>query len=160
MADSSTTIAVAWRIQVVLDRSVITEVISRILPVLYNHPQQSRRFPQMQSLGHRGPDGRQWHNLLILVATVSLAVSLATRFVVPITSQTPAVKSVSRCLVQPQHQRLNRDAVQWAAPVQVSEYVEHVTFYPRVAPSESRFTIQFFDDSRYNRPPPSSPFLL
>ena len=160
MPDSGTTIAVDRRIQVMLGRSVITEVISRILSVLYNLPKQSTRFSQMQSLGHCGPNGRQWRWLLILIATLSLGVSLATRFAVPITSRTDVVKSVSRCLIQPQRQRLNRDAVQWAAPVQVSEYVEHVIFYPRLTPSESRFTIQFFDDSQHNRPPPSSPFSL
>lgn len=97
--------------------------------------------------------------LLIVIAIFSLAVSLATRFVIPTTSHTRTVKSVSRCLVEPQRQRLNRDAVQWAAPVLASAFVEPVV-YPPVAPPEPQLAIQFFDDSTYNRPPPSLAFLL
>lgn len=109
----------------------------------------------MRILGHRSTDGRGWRGLLIVVAICSLTISLATRFVIPASSQIHTAKAVSRCLVEPQRQRLNRDAVQWAAPVQVSALAEPIIVYPRLAPPEPQVAIQLFDDSPYNRPPPS-----
>lgn len=114
----------------------------------------------MRILGQRSSEGRVWRGLLIVVAVLSLTVSLATRFVIPSSSPTHTVKAVSRSLVEPQRQRLNCDAVQWSAPVQVSAFADLVVFYSRVAPSEPEVTTHIFDDSPYNRPPPSLAFSL
>lgn len=110
----------------------------------------------MEKLRVRSADGQVWRGLLILIATLSLTVSLATRFVIPASSPTHTVKAVSRSLVEPQRQRLNRDAVQWAAPVQTSAFAEPSIVIRRVTPSEPQLTLRCFDHSPYNRPPPSS----
>lgn len=138
----------------------ITEVTFKALLVLYNRPKRSKRLPYMQILGQRSSEGRAWRALLIVVAVLSLTISLTTRFVIPTTSQVLTVKAVSRNLVEPQRQHLNCDAVQWSAPVQASAFAEFVVFYSRVAPPEPQVATQFFDDSSYNRPPPSIVFSL
>jgi len=109
----------------------------------------------MRMLEQRSENGRAWRGLLIAVAVLSLTISLTTRFVLPASSTIHSVKSVSRCLTEPQKQHLNCDAVQWAAPAQASAFAELVILYPRVAPTEPQVATQFFDNSPYNRPPPS-----
>ena len=121
---------------------------------------ESEANRNMRLLRHRSTDGRRWRSLLTIVAVLSLTVSLATRFAVPAASPNHTVRSVTRCLVEPQRQRLNRDAAQWAAPVIVSAFAGPVILYSRVAPPEPQLAIHSFDDSPYNRPPPSLNFLL
>lgn len=133
----------------------ITEVIFKAFLVLYNRRKRIKRLPYMRILGQRSREGRVWRGLLIVVAILSLTISLTTRFVIPASSPIHTVKSVSRSLTDPQRQHLNCDALQWSAPVQASTFADLVVFYSRVAPLEPQVATQFFDDSSYNRPPPS-----
>lgn len=95
-------------------------------------------------------------SLLIVLAVFCLMVSLATRYTMPATSQAHAVNSVSRCVVQPHTQRLNRDAAQWSAPVAVSSFEPAIVLYAHLAPATARFTTRLFEEIPYNRPPPPS----
>jgi hypothetical protein len=138
----------------------ITEVTFKVLLVLYNRPKRIKRLPYMRILEQRSREGRVWRGLLIVVAVLSLTISLATRFVVPATSPIHTVKTASRSLTDPQRQHLNCDAVQWSTPVQTAAFADLVVFYSRLAPTEPQIATQFFEDSSYNRPPPSIAFPL
>src|SRR5580700_6864 len=116
--------------------------------------QQNNSDCTMHLLKHHGVS-RAWRTLLIVVAVLSLTVSVATRFTVTATSQTQGVSSVTQSIVQPHRQRLNRDAAQWVAPVIISIFASLVISYSRNAPPQPRFAIYLSDDSPYNRPPPS-----
>jgi hypothetical protein len=109
---------------------------------------------------HCGFGKRDWRGVAIFIVVCSLTFCLATRFWVPSTSSSHAAKSVDRRPVEPKRQHLDRDATQWVAPSSSFSIIEPA------APGAHLFTDgpllpqHVFSDSSYNRPPPSSGYLL
>lgn len=93
-----------------------------------------------------------WCVLVILLAIFALTASLATRTSVPTDFHDTTVQSVS---AQAMRQHLDGDAVQWVAPTPVLTLLQAPSFYPRVAPAGPPLSHLLFDESLYNRPPPS-----
>jgi len=52
-------------------------------------------------------------------------------------------------------QHMDRDAVHWVAPVPSLRFLLPVTYYPKFAPAGPPLPAALFDQSLYNRPPPS-----
>src|SRR5580704_126609 len=101
-----------------------------------------------------------WRGALVVVAICSLTFSLATRFWVLPTSQSHTVRSAERQSVESGRQRLEQDAAQWVAPTSdfsIVEFVSHPSSPIPDGPPLPKFAVS---DSLYNRPPPSSQFLL
>jgi hypothetical protein len=93
-----------------------------------------------------------WRVLIVVVAIGGLTVSLATRtFRLTI----PHVITVQSNAQQPMRQHLDRDAVPWIPPYPVLTTLQVPTFYPPVAPVAPPIPGTVFDESFYNRPPPS-----
>jgi len=115
----------------------------------------------MQRLKYRRANGLRWRGVLIAVTICSLTLSVATRFWAPYTSHSSStVTSTDRRAAEPLRQHLDRDATQWVAPVAALCIVEPTAIGTRVAPARTILPTRLFSDSLYNRPPPSSPFLL
>jgi hypothetical protein len=114
----------------------------------------------MRLLKQPGISEYNWRGVLIVVAICSLTVSLATRFYTPFSSKGHVVRAVERRSAEPKRQHLDRDATHWVAPVasftllEPSAVLHHVTFTGPLLPNH------VFDESLYNRPPPSSEFFL
>ncbi len=97
--------------------------------------------------------GKCWRRLVILLAIVGISCSLATRtFRLSASNGLTAHDATS----QGMRQHLDRDAVRWTPPVQVSIDLKAPTFYPRVAPAGPPLPGIVLDDPLYNRPPPSA----
>jgi len=115
---------------------------------------------EMNFLKHLGIEHRAERLALIVVAVCALTVSLATRYYIPPTSQVHSVKAIDRGSLDAKRQHLCRDATKWVAPP-----VSFVSLKPAnpVAPlalADPLLSKHFFDQSLYNRPPPSSGFFL
>lgn len=95
---------------------------------------------------------RCWRVLIIVVAICGLSVSLATR---TFHFNIPEGSTANSYSAAPMRQHLDRDAVQWVAPVPVFTVLEVPTFLVRVAPAAPLLASVFFDESLSNRPPPS-----
>jgi len=113
----------------------------------------------MADLRDRKTGGYAWPGAIIALLICALTVSLATRFCSQVPAQVHTSKSVERRSVEPKRQHLNRDAMRWVASVATSAFLEPVTLYSRVAPAETPLPSHVFDESLYNRPPPSELFL-
>jgi len=98
---------------------------------------------------------RGWQGLLVVIAICSLTLSVATRFWVPGTSQSPIVKSLDRRAAEPARQHLDRDAIQWVAPVANFSIVEPAAVEASLVPAGPPLPRLVFSDSESNRPPPS-----
>jgi hypothetical protein len=95
----------------------------------------------------------RWQTIIVALAIVSLAMSLATRALqLPTASHGTSVVSVS---AQVKHQHLDSDAAKWVAPVPVVGAPPVAPFYSRVAPDAPSLPHSLFDEVLYNRPPPS-----
>ena len=94
----------------------------------------------------------RWRVLIIVLAICGLSISLATRTFHLKTLQGTTVSSDS---AQPMRQHLNRDAMQWVAPIPVFTVLQVPAFPLPVAPPASLLLSVFFDESLSNRPPPS-----
>jgi hypothetical protein len=114
----------------------------------------------MDLLMKRSVGGRGWRGMLIVLAICSLTVNVATRFWVPSTSPNHTAKSVEQRSVQPKRQHLNKDAARWVASRADFSIIEPVTIEACLAPAGPSLPQHFLSDSLYNRPPPSSEFLL
>jgi len=89
---------------------------------------------------------------VIVLAVCGLTVSLATRvFRLSLVHHTTTVQSGAARAVR---QHLNKDAAMWRPPV-TKVVFEVVSFYPRVSPAGPPIPSLIFDESLYNRPPPS-----
>jgi hypothetical protein len=96
---------------------------------------------------------KRWYWLVIVVAIAGISCSLATRtFRLSVSNDV----SVHGAASQGMRQHLDRDAVRWTPPVEVSIDLETPTFYPRVAPAGPPLPGIVLDDPLYNRPPPSA----
>jgi hypothetical protein len=94
----------------------------------------------------------RWRVLIIALAICGLSVSLATRTFRPKVPQGATVTSNS---AQPMRQHLNRDAMQWVAPIPVFSLLEAPSFLLPVTSRAPLLLSVFFDESLSNRPPPS-----
>lgn len=92
-----------------------------------------------------------WRNLLILLAILSLGVSLATR-TFHLDDGTTGVQSSS---TQAMRQHLDRDGLRWIAPVPTLTILQTPAFYPHVAPAGPPLPSALFEENLYNRPPPT-----
>jgi hypothetical protein len=90
--------------------------------------------------------------LVVSFAIFALTASVATRTSVLTDSHGASVQSVS---VQAMRQHLDGDAVRWVGPALLLTVLEAPSFYPRVAPAGPPLSSLVFDESLYNRPPPS-----
>ncbi len=107
-------------------------------------PSEDLRIPSHQNQG--------WRILVIVLALCGLTVSLATRtFRLTIPHGVTAESTDS----QAKRQHMNRDAVQWAPPVPILDTLQVPVFSPRVAPTGRPIPSVLFDESLFNRPPPS-----
>jgi type II secretory pathway pseudopilin PulG len=95
----------------------------------------------------------RWHALLSVLVIAALSVSLATRFCR--SSDTVKVHVQANASNSSLRQHMDRDATQWVAPVTRLIFLETVEFYPRFAPTGPPLPALLFDQSLYNRPPPS-----
>lgn len=86
--------------------------------------------------------------LLILALTVSLATRvfhITLTHGVTVQSNSPQAK----------RQHMDKDAARWVPPVSYYAGYGVVSFYPRMAPAGPPLPSLQFDESLYNRPPPS-----
>ena len=103
---------------------------------------------------------RGWRGALVAIAICSLTLSVATRFWATGSSQSTVVKSIERRVAEPKRQHLDRDAARWVSPSIDFSSVELPAVETRLAPAGPLLPKHVFSDSLYNRPPPSSLFLL
>jgi hypothetical protein len=94
----------------------------------------------------------RWRVLIIVLAICGLTVSLATRTVHLRVVQGNTVTSDS---TRPMRQHLNRDAMQWMAPIPVFTILQVPTFFLPVSPNIPPLPTVHYDESLSNRPPPS-----
>ncbi|HZR66912.1 MAG TPA: hypothetical protein VFA85_17355 [Terriglobales bacterium] len=86
------------------------------------------------------------------MASFGLAISVSTRTVrVKVVHGTTAASNSGHAM----RQHLDRDAVRWVPPISVFAAFEIPAFYPFVAPAGPPMAAILFDESLYNRPPPS-----
>jgi hypothetical protein len=90
--------------------------------------------------------------LVVAFAVFTLTTSLATRTSVLTDLHGTSVQSIS---AQAKLQHLDGDAMRWVAPPLVLTVLEAPSFYPRVAPAGPPLSSLLFDESLYNRPPPT-----
>lgn len=119
--------------------------------MLYNAPKRGLADCNMQLLIERRV------GVLIVIAVCSLTMSLAIRFSVP--SSSPS-HTVSRRSVEPKRQHLEKDAIQWVVSDANFINMEPAVVETSPAPAGLLLTNQVFSNNLYNRPPPSSAFLL
>ena len=102
----------------------------------------------------RAPDCQhlRWRFVAIVVAISALAVSLATRTTICTISHG---KTVQCQLSKATRQRLDTDATKWVPPVAPVAVSDVALFYPRVSPAGPPIPGLLFEESLYNRPPPS-----
>jgi len=113
-----------------------------------------RRVVQIWPSTETGEPRRRprWSAVIILLAICSLTASLATRsFHHTFRHRTNVVSASS----QGMRQHLDRDAVKWTRPAPVLAVFDAPAFYPRVAPAGPPLPSLLFEQSLYNRPPPT-----
>ena len=93
---------------------------------------------------------RYWFVIVLVVC--ALTTSVATRTSTPALHHGTVVESL---LTHTVRQHLAMDAVGWAPPVVSVAFVLAVSFYPRVSPGGPPIPNLLFDETLYNRPPPS-----
>jgi hypothetical protein len=103
---------------------------------------------------------KKWCAAVVLVAAWSLTVSLATRYSTPWDASAPTVKVVqTHTSPEAKRQRLAKDAFDWAPPVVCFSILLAPSSYPRVSPAGPPMPSLLFEESLYDRPPPSSEIL-
>jgi hypothetical protein len=107
-------------------------------------------------------DSRCWCSVVVLVAVISLTVSLATRYGSSHGLATSTVTAVQRVSPpEPARQRLLKNAATWVPPVICAAVLDAPEPRSRVVPSSPRIVETFFEKNSYNRPPPSlNPYHL
>jgi hypothetical protein len=111
----------------------------------------------MSIVGHPGTDERcaSWRRLLILLAVLSLTLTLATRYTQTASAVISLDSSISSVSSGAKTQHLLADGLQWTAPV-TTFIVLVVPHYPRqVIPPVLPVTALYSENWLYNRPPPS-----
>ena len=101
---------------------------------------------------HRG-----WCAVVVLVAVFSLVVSVATRYSSTGDLSSTTVKAFqTHPSPEAKRQHLAKDAADWIAPVICLSVLQSPRSYPRIAPAGPPMPGLVFEESLYNRPPPSS----
>jgi|SRR5271165_6036421 len=114
----------------------------------------------MPPLSHFEDRRRQgWCAAVVLVAVCSLIVSLATRY--SYTCDAPTTVKAVQIHKSPEakRQRLAKDAADWMPPMIYFSVLQSPSSYPRIAPAGPPVPGLLFEESLYNRPPPSSESL-
>jgi len=102
---------------------------------------------------------RRWCSTIVLLAVCSLTVSVATRYSQDPTTLCGAAKTIQKLTCQqPRCQRLLKNAAVWIPPAVSSHIPRAPKSYPRVTPAEPGLSNLVFEESLYNRPPPSVEF--
>jgi hypothetical protein len=101
-------------------------------------------------------DGFGWSRLLLLLAILSLTLTLASRFSFPVSSQAHAVKSVDSRSSEPKRQHLDQDAARLAEQAASCNCEKLVVLHPYIVPSEPMRSDDILSFIFNNRPPPSS----
>jgi len=100
---------------------------------------------------------RGWSAVVVLLVVCSLTASVATRYsFFRGTSDDTVTRVQKHVSPEPSRQRLMKNAATWIPPVVVSAVLEVPSSYPRIAPAGPSIPNLFFEESLYNRPPPSS----
>lgn len=95
--------------------------------------------------------------MVVLVAVCSLIVSVATRYSsAGIASSTTAKAFQVHASPEAKRQHLAKDAADWIPPVICLSLLQSPRSYPRIAPAGPPIPGLLFEESLYNRPPPSS----
>jgi len=103
---------------------------------------------------------KNWCALVVLVAVCALTVSVATRYSTPWGSSSSTVNTVQiHTSPEAKRQHLAKDAADWMPPVICFGLLQTPSSYPRIAPAGPPIPSLLFEESLYNRPPPSSEFL-
>lgn len=101
----------------------------------------------------------RWCALVVLVATCSLAISVATRYGSPqdaVSGTSLTVHKAHGCSTyKPGRQRLTKDAADWLPPVLAWVNLYQPAPEPRIAAVDVAIPNLTFDSSLYYRPPPS-----
>ena len=115
----------------------------------------------MSPLSHFEAQRRKsWCALVVLVAVCSLTVSVATRYSSRWEASSPTVKTVqTHTSPDVKRQRLAKNAATWIPPVARFDILRAPIFYPRITPAGPPVPSLLFEESLYNRPPPSSQSL-
>jgi hypothetical protein len=97
-----------------------------------------------------------WCAAVILVAVCSLIVSVATRYSYTGDASSTTVKAAQiHTSPEAKRQRLAKDAADWMPPVIYFSVLQSPSSYPRIAPAGPPVPGLLFEESLYNRPPPS-----
>jgi len=108
-------------------------------------------------------EGQRRKNLcaaVVLVAVCSLIVSLATRYSSSTGASSATVKAVQiHGSPDAKRQRLAKDAADWMPPAICVSLLQAPSSYPRIAPTGPPMPGLRFEETLYNRPPPSSESL-
>jgi hypothetical protein len=102
-------------------------------------------------------ESRRWHWFygVILVAAISLTVSVVTRYNFSSSADNRTVITArSHSSFDNGRQRLLKNGASWVAPVSTAEIFHAPVSYSRIAPSGPPIPRLFFEKKLYNRPPP------
>ena len=114
----------------------------------------------MHSLRHPTNAECRWQGVLIFTLICSLTFSLATRFCALHVSQSYSTTSTDRRSVEPKLQHFDRDAFQWITPAATFRVIATTAVETCLVPAGPMLPQHVFSECLYNRPPPSSGFLL
>lgn len=102
-------------------------------------------------------NSQRWHwcSVVVLIAAISLTVSLATRYSSVQACSDPAAITVQKASTPDQvRQRLLDNAATWIPPLISAVLLDTPAPYTRVAPAEPVIIEPFFEKNLCNRPPP------
>jgi hypothetical protein len=111
-------------------------------------------FSLMREIETQRVEGRLvqlWRWSLTSLVLLSLMGTLATRFQVTV-NDTATVQCTAS---QSMRQHMNRDEVQWAAPILQLSLLEAPAYHPHVTPAVTSLPTLLIEENLYNRPPPS-----
>jgi hypothetical protein len=115
-------------------------------------------MPEPSQVGERRRQG--WCAVVVLVAVFSLVVSVATRYSSRADLPLTTVKACqAHASPEAKRQHLDKDADHWVAPVICLSLLQPRRSYPRIAPAGPAIAGPLFEESLFNRPPPSSESL-
>lgn len=111
----------------------------------------------MSTLGHPGSCVRHnaWRRLLIVVAVLSLILSLAGRYTSVASADFGTTTSISADSTTAKTQHLVSDGLQWTAPVAAILMLVVPRRAARIVHTPLRVIDLYAEDWLYNRPPPS-----
>jgi hypothetical protein len=95
-----------------------------------------------------------WRRTLILLAVVSLSISVATRYCAVVQSSLEATTLVKACPIDGKRQHLLNDGLHWSAPIATFVLLEPARASGAVLAVVPLFTRLYVEDSLYSRPPP------